>query len=573
MTFNAETPRGATVSPRVALISIICFWMVYCVIATIRSFMIDLGHQTDMLAARAFVSIGSMVATYIVYLAMRPLARKSLAVNVTAVALLSIPAAVAYSSMNWMAFREIDRRIEADKVSSTAKVTLDADSAAQARAQAKAAVEAARAAMREVAEQAREAAQEKADAQREAVERQAEIQRELAEAQSELARANAERRRQADEGKREAEQALREAALAQREAYREAVRDYREQMQEARQAVEEARRQGVKIDIDSIFAAVPAPPAPPAVPAAPAEAAPASTPDFPTVPTALPKIEIPKAAEIPMPVISEPSPGTVMIQVGRPTDSYKEHDKSVLAQIADQALNGYFFFAAWGALFLALSYAAAVRDAERQAASYRTAARDAELRALRYQVNPHFLFNTLNSLSTLILKDSRDEAEAMILNLSTFFRTSLTADPTEDVVLAEEIRLQRLYLDIEAIRFPDRLLVEIHVPPALEDVRVPCLILQPLVENGIKYGVSRSRRPVTLRITAREDSHGLVLSVEDDGDPLAEGEAPAGTGVGLRNVSDRLRARFGEEASCRYGPLPNGGFGVTLFMPLIRNDS
>jgi hypothetical protein len=573
MTFNAETPRGATVSPRVALISIICFWMVYCAIATIRSFMIDLGHQTDMLAARAFVSIGSMVATYIVYLAMRPLARKSLAVNVTAVALLSIPAAVAYSSMNWMAFREIDRRIEADKASTASKVVVDADGAAQARAQAKAAVEAARAAIREVAEQAREAAQEKAEAQREAVERQAEIQRELAQAQNDLARANAERRRQADESKREAEQALREAALAQREAYREAVRDYREQMKEAQQAVEDARKQGIKIDLDSIIAAVPPPPAPPAPPVTPADAAPATPPDVPGTPSSLSKIEIPKPVEIPMPVISEPSPGTVMIQVGRPTDSYKEHELSVIAQIGDQALNGYFFFAAWGALFLALSYAAAVRDAERQAASYRTAARDAELRALRYQVNPHFLFNTLNSLSTLILKDSRDEAEAMILNLSTFFRTSLTADPTEDVVLAEEIRLQRLYLDIEAIRFPDRLLVEIHVPPALEDVRVPCLILQPLVENAIKYGVSRSRRPVTLRITAREDSHGLVLSVEDDGDPLAEGEAPAGTGVGLRNVSDRLRARFGNGASCRYGPLPNGGFGVTLFMPLIRNDS
>ncbi len=571
MTFNPETPRGATVSPRVALISIICFWMVYCVIATIRSFMIDLGHQTDMLAARAFVSIGSMVATYIVYLAMRPLARKSLAVNVTAVALLSIPAAVAYSSMNWMAFREIDRRIEADKASTVSKSVVDTDSAAQARAQAKAAVEAARAAIKEAAEQAREAAQEKAEAQREAAEHQAEIQRELAEAQNELARANAERRRQADEGKREAEAALREAARAQQEAYKEAVRDYREQMKGARLAVEEARRNGIKIDLDSILSA--APPPPPAPPAMPAEAAPATAPDLSDTQPSFPKIEIPKPVEIPMPVVSEPSPGTVMIQVGRPADIYKEHDKSVLAQIADQALNGYFFFAAWGALFLALSYAAAVRDAERQAASYRAAARDAELRALRYQVNPHFLFNTLNSLSTLILKDSRDEAEKMILNLSTFFRTSLTADPTEDVVLAEEIRLQRLYLDIEAIRFPDRLLVEIHVPPALEDVRVPCLILQPLVENAIKYGVSRSRRPVTLRITAREDSHGLVLSVEDDGDPLAEGEAPAGTGVGLRNVSDRLRARFGEEASCRFGPLPNGGFGVTLFMPLIRNDS
>lgn len=603
MTFNAEPPRGATVSPRVALISIICFWMVYCVIATIRSFMIDLGHQTDMLAARAFVSIGSMVATFIVYLAMRPLARKSLAVKITAVALLSIPAAVAYSSMNWMAFREIDRRIEADKADKSDEPVAETTTAEQSRAQVKAAIEAARAAVREAAERAREAAEQKAETQREAAERRAEIQRQLAEAQSELARASVERRRQIEEGKREAaerqaeiqrqlaaaqnelaratverrqqiaeskreaEEAMREAAQAQREAYRDAVRDYRDQMKEVRLAVEEARQQGVKIDdLDMVLSAMPPPPPP----AAPAAAVPATAPEAPAAPQSPSTVEIPEI-KIPMPVISEPSPGTVMIQVGRPTDTYKDHEKSVLAQIADQALNGYFFFTAWGALFLALSYAAAVRDAERQAASYRAAARDAELRALRYQVNPHFLFNTLNSLSTLILKDSRDEAEKMILNLSTFFRTSLTCDPTEDVVLAQEIRLQRLYLDIEAIRFPERLIVQIHIPPNLEDACVPCLILQPLVENAIKYGVSRANRPVTLRISAREDSHGLVLTVEDDGYPLGGSEKPAGTGVGLRNVSDRLRARFGDDASCRYGPLPNGGFGVTLFMPLIRN--
>jgi LytS/YehU family sensor histidine kinase len=259
--------------------------------------------------------------------------------------------------------------------------------------------------------------------------------------------------------------------------------------------------------------------------------------------------------------------------VGAPNYSHREKELSVLGQIGDQALNGYFFFAAWGALFLALSYAAAVRTAEREAAGYRAAARDAELRALRYQVNPHFLFNTLNSLSSLILKDQPDEAEKMILNLSTFFRTSLTADPTEDVPLAEEIRLQRLYLDIEAVRFPERLIVQIDVPGVLDNACVPCLILQPLVENAIKYGVSRAKRPVTLRISAREDSHGLVLSVEDDGEPLGDDAKLHGAGVGLKNVTDRLRARFGEEATCRYGPLPNGGFGVTLFMPLIRNGA
>jgi two-component system LytT family sensor kinase len=621
MTLNHDGPRGASVSPRVALLSIVCFWLVYFAIATIRSYMIDFGHQTEMLAARAFVTVGSMIATYIVYLAMRPLAGKSLAVNVTAVALLAAPAAIAYSSMNWMAFHQLDKQIEAEKAreEATHKVVIDDRSVAAAREQARVAIAAARDAIREATEQAKAAAEAKVEAQREAARRSAEAQREIDKAQREANQLAAASQREANrrvaasqrdasqeareavreaeqarkEAQREAESAAREAYRSQREAYREAMADYQEGLREAKRAADEARRHGVNINIDSILSSIPAPPVPPpppspviipptrgpgpgtstvpspapATPAAPA--APAAVVEKPRAPV---KIEIPKPISIPTPIISEPTPGTVMIQVGPPTDMYdKKKEVSVISQIADQALNGYFFFAAWGALFLALTYAAAVRSAEREAAGYRAAARDAELRALRYQVNPHFLFNTLNSLSTLILKDHRDEAEKMVLNLSTFFRTSLTADPTEDVVLAEEIRLQRLYLDIEAVRFPERLIVDIKVPQELTNACVPCLILQPLVENAIKYGVSRAKRPVTIEITAREDSEGLVLSVEDDGEALGDDQKLHGTGVGLKNVADRLKARFGEDASCRYGPLPNGGFGVTIFMPLIRN--
>jgi len=566
---NHEGPRGSTVSPRVALLSILCFWLVYFAVATVRSLMIDWGHQTEMLAARGFVTAGSMVATYIVYLAMRPLAGKSLAANVTAVALLSIPAAVAYSSMNWMAFQEVDRQIAAEKARAAESRRYSADdrSAALAREQARVAIAAARDAIREATEQARAAARAKAEAQREATAAARALEQKNAEIQPPA--------REAEQAKREA---AREAYRAQREAYREAYAGYKESIEDARQAAEEARREGVEIDVDGILSSIPAPPTPPAPPAPLGQGkTEPPLPPGPTPPPAAsarpgpPEIIVPKPIHIP--VITEPTPGTVMIQVGQPADPHKEKELTVVGQIGDQALNGYFFFAAWGALFLALSYAAAVREAEREAASYRAAARDAELRALRYQVNPHFLFNTLNSLSTLILKDQRDDAETMVLNLSTFFRTSLTADPTEDVALSEEIRLQRLYLDIEAVRFPERLIVEIDIPPTLGDAHVPCLILQPLVENAIKYGVSRAKRPVTIRISAREDSHGLVLSVEDDGEALSHTAKPHGTGVGLKNVTDRLKARFGDEAACRYGPLGNGGFGVTLFMPLIRNGA
>jgi LytS/YehU family sensor histidine kinase len=161
----------------------------------------------------------------------------------------------------------------------------------------------------------------------------------------------------------------------------------------------------------------------------------------------------------------------------------------------------------------------------------------------------------------------------MIMNLSTFFRTSLTADPAEDVTLAEEIRLQRLYLDIEAVRFPDRLIVDIDIPEALQSACVPCLILQPLIENAIKYGVSPSQRPVRLLVQARSEGEMMTLSVEDDGEGHRESEPglPDGTGTGLRNVRDRLAARFGDRARLESGLLPGGGFGVTMSIPIVRN--
>ena len=238
--------------------------------------------------------------------------------------------------------------------------------------------------------------------------------------------------------------------------------------------------------------------------------------------------------------------------------------------IAESAIGWYLFFAAWGVLYVALSYAARVRQAERTAALYRAAAQSAQLRALRYQINPHFLFNTLNSLSTLILRHRNEEAERMIMNLATFFRTSLTGDPTEDVTLAEEIRMQRLYLDIEQNRFPERLLTTIDVPAALEQALVPGFILQPLVENAIKYGVSRSVDPVTVAIRVRSDGAKLLISVIDDGRPSFE--AQAGTGVGLRNVTDRLLTRFDGAASLTFGARIEGGFRVDISMPLRPAD-
>jgi signal transduction histidine kinase len=234
------------------------------------------------------------------------------------------------------------------------------------------------------------------------------------------------------------------------------------------------------------------------------------------------------------------------------------------------ALSWYFVFAAWAAVYVAMSYAKQLRAADRHAAMLAREAQEAQLRALRYQINPHFLFNTLNSLSSLILSQKTDVAERMLMNLSTFFRATLSADPTADVPLEEEIKLQRLYLDIEQIRFPDRLSVEVEVPQALQSARVPVLILQPIVENAVKYGVAKSRKSVSVRITAYEEAGRLHIKVKDDGEVQPE-DAEGGTGVGLRNVCDRLVARYGARAGCMHGPDPDGGYTVHIYMPVVRH--
>lgn len=237
-----------------------------------------------------------------------------------------------------------------------------------------------------------------------------------------------------------------------------------------------------------------------------------------------------------------------------------------IKEVAELSISRYFFLIAWAALYLALTFAAHVRESERVAARYAQAAQQAELRALRYQVNPHFLFNTLNSLSSLVITGRTREAEEMIMNLATFFRSSLSGDPTLDVPLEDEIALQRLYLDIEAVRFPKRLKVDIDLPQDLKDWPVPGLILQPLVENAIKHGVAQTKGEVTISIRAYETRDGLTLDIENQSDSEIKPDRN-GDGIGLANVMNRLQARFSGAASMKTESPSKGRFLVRLTLP------
>ena len=246
--------------------------------------------------------------------------------------------------------------------------------------------------------------------------------------------------------------------------------------------------------------------------------------------------------------------------------------------IADGTVTWYFLLAAWCAFFIAMTQQHRTRITELRLAEAETAAHAAQVRALRYQVNPHFLFNTLNSLSSLVMSGRSDRAEEMLMALSTFFRTSLSMDPSADVSLAEEIALQRLYLDIEKVRFPDRLEVNIDIPEDLEQARVPALILQPLVENAIKYGVSATTARVELSIrapppgrrpdAARRDQPGRRRTDRRKAavaDP--RGHRP-GPGQRLRSGSKPISA---SGPIVRFGPIP-GGYEVSLAMPVDEDD-
>ncbi len=237
-------------------------------------------------------------------------------------------------------------------------------------------------------------------------------------------------------------------------------------------------------------------------------------------------------------------------------------------EVSEIAVTRYFFIIAWAALYLALGYAQEVREAERTTARYAQAAQDSELRSLRYQVNPHFLFNTLNSLSSLVITGKNNAAEAMIQNLSNFYRTSLSIDALEDVTLEEEVALQQRYLEIEAVRYPERLKAEISIADAVRNTKLPTMILQPLVENAIKYGVARTNRPVTVSISAKQGRTGTEISVIDNGDaaPTPSTTGRQGAGIGLANVRDRLEARFGRRARLETELQNEGGFVARIII-------
>ena len=205
--------------------------------------------------------------------------------------------------------------------------------------------------------------------------------------------------------------------------------------------------------------------------------------------------------------------------------------------------------------------------------SAESAAREAQLKLLRYQLNPHFLFNTLNSIASLVSTKRSQDAQSMIAALSTFLRFSLESDSNITIPLRDEIEALDLYLRIEQVRFSDRLIVEQEIDPRALSIQVPSLLLQPLVENSIKHAIGRAEEGGHILITAKRTDQKLVLSVEDSGSGGDEKhpelsdlfETP---GFGLRSTAERLENLYGDSFSFNASTSRLGGLKLAVHLPV-----
>lgn len=230
----------------------------------------------------------------------------------------------------------------------------------------------------------------------------------------------------------------------------------------------------------------------------------------------------------------------------------------------------FWTFISWCALYFAIRYEEELKEKNLRLVSAQALAMDAQNRMLRYQINPHFLFNTLNALSSLILARENERAERVVLSLSSFLRHTLEKELPDKAPLADEIEAQRQYLLIEQARFEDRLNYVEDIPVELRDALAPSLILQPLVENAVKYGVARSNAPVTIEIKAEAADGRLRLTVADDGANGSGLQATPKLGLGLENVRRRLELIYGKAAALTCGPRRPHGFLASVEIPLER---
>ena len=285
--------------------------------------------------------------------------------------------------------------------------------------------------------------------------------------------------------------------------------------------------------------------------------------------------------------------GSTALVLALATGVYAFIDSWVL-QVAGAATDGNFaslfvgiyfidltLLGAWSALYFAINFFLQIEEQADRLERLEAQATSAQLAMLRYQLNPHFLFNTLNSISTLVLLKQSETANAMLTRLSRFLRHTLVSQPGGTVTVAQEVETLKLYLDIERMRFEERLQTEFDIADEAAEACLPSLLLQPLVENAIKYAVSPLEEGAKISLTAQLSGSRLRLVVSDTGPglktpldatgtSLPRSDSPDSTGVGLANIRNRLAQAYGENHLFEIRSPVQGGFTVIIEIPFER---
>ncbi|PTN07333.1 sensor histidine kinase [Mangrovibacterium marinum] len=241
----------------------------------------------------------------------------------------------------------------------------------------------------------------------------------------------------------------------------------------------------------------------------------------------------------------------------------QSHVNFIWGSLPSKVLTGYLLYAGYVVFFYAVNYYNSLRDRIKREAEMKMLVRDAELNALKSQINPHFLFNSLNSISSLTMS-SPEKAQEMVINLSSFMRYSLQHNREEKVALRDELDHIKLYLGIEKIRFGKKLNPVFRVSEECLNARIPNMILQPLFENAIKYGVYEATEPVDVVMSCEPAQGFFRISIENEYDPKSKKHK--GEGIGLRNIRQRLALIYGNPGLLQVSDLKTR-FKVELMLP------
>lgn len=244
---------------------------------------------------------------------------------------------------------------------------------------------------------------------------------------------------------------------------------------------------------------------------------------------------------------------------------------------ADDLFDGLFsnsfpIMLVWSGIYFIFKYYQLFQEEKEKSLRSEALAHEAQLLMLRYQLNPHFLFNTLNAISTLVLAKRNRQANEMLTKLSKFLRYSLDHSPFDRVSLTHELTTSQLYLEIEKVRFGERLTLDVNIDREVGDALVPTMLLQPIIENSIKHGISKSETGGTITISAWKEERHLILEVTDDGPGLAsidpaQNELSLSTGVGVSNIRNRLLEIYGKDHELSFHNARPHGLTVKVKIP------